>query len=334
MPVTKEQIEQVVSEIGLSETSQKALVEELLADQNKAAQFIGQRLRHSDYTQKTQQLSNEKKQLETQAREAIQQYANQLALAQTKIDEIVNSYEQEKISAATANARLQSVKTKYNLTDEDVPSVTNSNGVTPAANATPQGGSIDLDRRLEEFENKLINRLLPELAALPRINAIQNDIYAQHRTLTGKDLTRQEMFELMEISKESGKKGQPLSIESAWEQKYNIPKIRVDQQVEAEVKKRLDEAEAKRKQEESERALTGARQTINGGQQQSQSILSPVLKRQFQQNPDPANGSGQADKSTPAPGPKQTGAERAALKYLSRRQQGIPLGAPESATAK
>lgn len=320
MPVSKDDLIKYVKELGLPEDQEKNLLDVLSANEKAATQFVGQRLRHDDYTRKTQELAAQRKTLEEQTGQQVAQYAQQLAEAQDKINKIMADLEQAKISEATANARLMRVKETYLLSDEDIPALDVRN---PAGTKT-DGGQIDLDKKLEEFGRKILSTLREDLSALPRVAALQSDIMLQHQELTGKRLTRDEMNELLSVAEK-----ERVPLETAWERRYDIPKLRMEREIERRVKEELERAEAERRRKASEEALSGVRRSpeeILG------KPLSPVLGRTFGADAkpkDPAD-SGPADKSAR---PRLSGAERAAAKFLERRSQGIPLGAPDTSAA-
>lgn len=309
MSVTKEQLAQYVAELGLPQEQTDAMVTTLLGNQTAATQFVGQRLRHEDYTKKTQDLSSHKQQLEQAATTQVTAYAQQLSQANTRISDIMKDLEAKDISAATANARLRSVKEKFNLSDEDIPAL---EVAKPAGSAPAIGTGVDIDAKLKEFKTALVTEMRNELLAMPRVTAIQADIMLDHQELTGKRLTRAEQTELLsEAQKEN------ISLESAWERKYKIADIRMEKRVESEVKTRMDKAEADRRQKASEEAIAGVRKGVDP----TYTAQSPVLGKKFVDVP--------ADKTTqsmPVPEVRSSGAERAAAKFLERRANGVPMG--------
>lgn len=325
MAVSKEELAQYVTELGLPQEQSDALVTTLLGNERAATQFVGQRQRHDDYTRKTQALAQERTSITQQANEQITQYAQQLSAAQNRITQVMSDLETETITAATANARLRKVKETYGLSDADIPAV---EGVAkPAGTATPaNAGTVDIDAKLSAFGNNLLKTIRQDMLAMPRVSAIQADISASHQELTGKRLSRQEMGELLNKAQKDN-----VTLEQAWEQQFQIPDLRMAKRDEDNRKKWETEWEAKQRAANSDAALAGVRPN-NGQQQQS---ASPVLNKRFPGNmdSDPAKGA-VTDKSAPAqPAQAQTtqglsGAERAAAKYLERRANGIPMGAP------
>jgi hypothetical protein len=330
MAIAKEQLVQYVGELGLPQEQTDAMISTLMANEKAATQFVGQRLRHDDYTKKTQELSGHRQSIEQQAVAQIQEYAKELQAAEQRIASIMGDFEKEKISAATANARLQRVKETYKLSDEDIPAVEGvakpaGTGADPAS----RNGGIDIDARLGVFKKELISELRRDMMAMPRITAIQTDIAEEHKELTGKRLTRAEMNDLLQHAEKN-----QIRLEDAWKDKYKIDDLRLTKR-DADLEKTLREKwDAERKAKNSEDALAGVRRTSDS----QPSIHSPVIGRKYLDHSDPARPATPAADKSPAQqppqpsGPRPSGAERAAAKFLERRANGIPLGAPEPAT--
>ena len=313
MPIDRKQVESYVEELGLSDAARTALLADLEANERAATQFVGQRQRHDDYTKKTQTLAQQRQDIESNATRQIQEYATQLTAADQKIARIMKDFEGETINRATAEARLKKVKETYALSDDDIPQVTTPAAVTPAQTAP----TIDVDGKIKEMEQRIYNQLL----AIPQINAVQSDIQYEHEKLTGKRLNQTEMRDLMSKAQKDNQ-----SLLSAWESEYKIGDIRLNNTVEQRVSERLKEEDAKRIAAADAAALQGIRPNDPG----AAARLSPVLHRDYQsRGTDPATAA-PADKSnqTPAstPGARLSGAERAAVKYMERRNAGIPMG--------
>jgi len=327
MAVSREQLAEYVAELGLPEEQTKTLTDTLLSNDKAATQFVGQRLRHADYTKKTQELNQHKQSIEAQATQQITEYATQLSAAQNKIQAIMGDMEKESISAATANARLRKVKETYNLSDDDIPAI---EGVEKPAGTAPNAPStVDIDAKLNDFRNSLIKTIREDLMAMPRVSAIQADISQEHQELTGKRLTRAEHNELLDLATKN-----KMRLEDAWEQKYGISALRSSKSDEEKKKKWQSEWEAEQRAKNSNAAMAGVRP--NDPNQEN--FQSPVLGKKFQESVDPARPA--ADKSQPSQpaqqpgqsGPKLTGAERAAAKFLERRSNGIPMGGQQPPT--
>lgn len=330
MAVTREQLAQYVGELGLDTETSNSLTEKLLGNQTAATQFVGQRLRHDDYTRKAQETASQRTQIEQQANQQIQQYAQQLAAAQDKINTIVVDFEKSEISTATANARLKAVKEKYNLSDDDIPTASGS-GVKPPEN---KQGDIDIDAKLKTFGEGLMRTIREDMLAMPRVSEVQSFIRDEHKELTGKRLTREEMNDLLvEATKNK------TTLESAWENKYKISDARQTKRDTDNKTKWQQEWEAEQRQKNSEAAMAGVRQSADG----KFDAQSPVLRKEFKLSEDPySNGGGSSTTTTTTntgngnnggtpstPAPKMSGAERAAVRFMERRNNGIPMGQPD-----
>ena len=320
MPITKDQLQPLVAEIGFDGEKAEQFMADLLANQEAATKFVGQRLRHEDYTKKTTQVAEERKQLEKQATEQITQYANQLRNSQAMLDRVMKDLEAEKISTYTANQRLQRIKETYQLSDDDIPALETKN---PAGTGGTQ--TLDIESKLSEFGSKLkadlIRSLQEDMLALPRITAVQSDIQDEHRELVGKRLTRAEMNDLL-AEAEKGKR----TLVDVWESKYDIGKLRTDKS-DADKKARwLKEWEDKQTAERTEKAISGVRDRFVDSTKPI--TESRIFTKDFSRT-DPADGGSAADKSKSAAAGKKTGAERAAEAYMARRAKGVKFGATE-----
>ena len=332
-------VNQMIEELGLEGADKDYVTKVLTTNERAATQFIGQRMRHNDYTAKTQGLAKDRQTLEQRVNDQVSQYAQQLSDADERIKRIMKDFEAERISRATADARLLKVKEVYNLSDEDIPAVDPPRGQPNSGITNSNGGNgLTEDRVVQilgKFRQDLIKEIGPELKAFPRVAAIMDDIDAQHRELTGKRLTYQEKQELIVSSEaENGP-----TLLNAWRDKYKIGEIeenkRFDDRLKTEKQKWDDEQKA--------RVSSDAMRTVRTGQGELQSV-SPVFRqydkhtdnpdRFSNQNQNANNGGGDGGDGGGEPKPKLSGAERAAQRYLERRNRGVPMGVTEPAGAK
>lgn len=345
MAVDTARVQSLIDEWGLEGADKETVAKILLANERAATQFVGQRERHDDYTKKTQGLTTQQKELERKANEQITLYAQQLAEADKKVKKILADFEQESISRTTAEARLRGVKERYNLSDEDIPDVKAPTKRDPNPS---DGAGIDIDAKLKEFESNFLKRLMPDLIALPRVSAILNEIDARHMELTGKRLTLNERNELMDMAqdpKNVDDEGRPVNLMTAWQTKYDIKKIEKDREFEGRLKEERTKWDDEQKRKRSEDAMRGVRTDADA---QSYKQHSPVL-REYKTHDEAANRSFNnrregdkppekkqsiSDDNTRQGGPKLSGAERAAQRFMERRAAGIPLGKEEPAGAK
>lgn len=328
MAIDANRVTSLIDELGLQGADKEYFTKVLTSNESAATQFVGQRERFADYTRSKQALATEKAELERRANEQITGYANQLAEAEGKIQKILKDFETADISRATAEARLQRVKQTYNLTDDDIPAVEIKPAAAPAAQP-----AIDIDAKLAEFERKLMARLTPDLNAFPQVAAVMDDIADQHQQLTGKRLTLAERQEIIRTSQaENGP-----TLVKAWREKHGIDKIEQDRQKASWREENRREWEDEQKRRNSEEALRQVRSTPDGQTRH----LSPVF-REYKTDNDPVRQPGaeparQSEHVAPVqnePGPRLSGAERAAQRFLERRNAGIPMGAPDPVGAK
>ena len=320
MPIDKKELKRYIEELGLSEALQANVLQELEADDTRATRFVGQRLRQDDYTRKTTELADQRKQMEkgveTAVGQAVQEYATRLQEAEGKMTKILKDLESERISRATAEQRLQRVKSQYELSDDDIPA-------PAAAGAAQPRAEIDLDQKLNDFKKtfaqeikaSFIKEIMPELASFPQISAIQQDIIAEHQALTGKRLTSKELNELAKLAPEAG------GLYKAWEQKYEIPGIRMQKHDEELTSRERQKWDDEQKRKASEAALAGVTHAAQDG---TPLTTSPVF-RTYQDRSKDLPGSEANGKPNGAGGETKpmSGAERATVKWLERRNQGL-----------
>lgn len=324
MPYDPAVIEEYLNELGLSDAVRTTVLGELKTNERAATQFVGQRLRHSDYTKKAQGLATDRAALEASANTQIGKYAEELAKAEQRIATIMLDFEKESISKTTAEARLRGVKEKFNLSDEDIPTVS-----TPAAARVEPTPAIDIDAKLAAFGKAIVAEMRQEMSRVPDLNAIQYDIARQHQDLLGKPLTA---AEVKELNKEGAKHRDGLL--GAWKEKYEIDNLQREKDYTARLATDRQKWEDEQRTQRSNDAMSAAT-----NKDPVFSASSAVLKRSFERRDgittDPAQST---DKSNPAPNTpltaidrnKVSGAERAAAKWIERAQNG-QLGKPVAA---
>lgn len=318
-----------VEELGLSDALKANVMQELEADESRATNFVGQRLRHSDYTKKTQELASQRQTLEQAVSGQVKEYAQKLQEADQKVANILKDLEGERINRATAEMKLKRVAEQYEIHDDDLKSIIASNNEPPVNRNAPPAGLTEekLLEILAKRETELVNKLMPELMSFPQISAIQQEIRDTHYELTGKRLSAAEMTELM---KEAPKAG---GLIKAWEEKHGIAGIRQERH-DKEVTAKAIEAY---KTEEMRKASEAAIATVHNQDGIRPLSTSPVLREYRNRAEEPAagNGGGNNNGKGSEPQPRMSGAERAATKWVERRNQGIGLGkeAPAAKTA-
>lgn len=304
-----------IDELGFSDALKANVLQELEADESRANNFVGQRLRQADYTRKTQELADQRKTLDTAVAGQVQEYAQKLQEADTKISNILKDLENEKISRATAETRLQRVAKQYEIPDEDIKIIVNENQPPPGRPTAVPGLTEDkLAEILAKREDELVKKLMPELMSFPRISAIQQEIRDQHYELTGKRLTAKEVEELMNEAPKAG------GLVGAWEAKFGIAGIRQERHDREVSEKAVTKFQEEQKRKASEDAIA----SIHNQDSSKPISTSPVIRQYQDRSKDDAapaaNGGGNA------PERRISGAERAAVKWTERRNQGIGLG--------
>lgn len=321
MPVDKAVLQQLIDEIPFAKAEDKTyFTNALLADESAATQFVGQRLRHADYSTKTAALTTKEKDLATRANESVRTYAQQLNEAQTKLRDVMSQLETEQISSTRARALLNKVKTVYNLSDDDIPKIDDAGTVKKGTEGLLDRATVQ--EMLREHETKIMNHLAP-INSFPRIPVIINEIQYEHEKLTGQRLGEAQILELMNMAQQENGP----SLRGAWEDKYKIPDARLAKRDETRDKENRQKWEDERKKEASDAALRGVQRGSDG----KFNSLSPVMGRKYGEHVDSTNkditDGRAADAAARNSGPKPTGAERAAANFIARREAGIPMGA-------
>jgi hypothetical protein len=319
MAIDKKELKRYIEELGLPEPLQAELLQNLEADPTRAGNFVGQRLRLDDYTRKTMELADQRKQAEAAVGQAVQEYATKLQEAEGKMAKILRDLESERISRATAEQRLQRVKSQYELSDDDIPAV-------EAPGVRQPRPELDLDQKLAEFKTSIskeirdnfVKEIMPELMSFPQISAIQQDIAREHYTLTGKHLTSKDFAELTKLAGE-----EKTSLYNAWERKHDIAGIRMTKHDEELTTRERQKWEDEQKRKNSEAALAGVNRATQDGKSLS---TSPVFRPYEDRSKDLPGFDGKPNGSNGEAKPMLSGAERASVKWMERRNQGVPLG--------
>lgn len=330
MPVSKEDLETRINEVaGGDETLAASLREIYGKSESAATRFVGGFTRTDDYTRKTQDLAKQKTQLA-----AVQtEFEERLTEAEKAKDKIMRDLANERISAGTANARLMTLKEKYALDDDDIPTPAD---VKKTASSGTVVDSTDLDAKFAAFETRLMSevtkKLVPELTSLARLGPIMNDIAYEHEKLTGKRMTRKEQEDLLQEASKSDK-----TVQNFWEEKYQIQDKRLDLRDRSNKEKWQAEWDAELKRKQSEEAISGIRNR-NAEQDPANDNGSPIFRRKFEATPDPIetanNGNDGKHKSGENNQPSLRGADAAAARFIERRSKGVPMGGTEQPVRK
>lgn len=335
-------LEEYVHEVaGDNAEVREALMAAIGKDPKAAERATGLAMRDRDYRQKTQQLSADKKIYEAKVAE----YETTLQEADQKIATVMDQLSKATIDQGTANARLQAIKTKYQLSDDDIPTEGEVRVTSRVGKDVTKGDNVDIDRKLEDFKKSLIAELTPALSRITADAAATDimwaDIDYEHKELFGKRLTaKDKMDSVKEFNKliQSGDLPRGTSYQQYWEQKYDVPAKREEVKVaglKSQWQKEWEDAQtAKRSQEALDSVRGESRRTdsLDGG--------SPLFKKEFARNEEPATqfdrkseadrgdkgdrGADRSDRGKPAL--VRSGADRAAENWVQRRAAGVPLG--------
>lgn len=296
-----------------------------------ATRFVGGFTRTQDYTQKTQALANDRQKFE----QAQAEYENRLTQADAEKDKIMRDLANERISASKAQALLKTVQEAYGLTANDLP------GLEDIKQTQQQGRVVDstpdLDERLKSFKQDILKEisssLIPEISGLAILGPIWNDIGYEHQQLFGKRLSKQEQSEILAEARK-----QNTSLESVWEQKYGVRDKRLEVRDEGNKNKWRKEWEDEQAKKNQELALQGVRPGASDDVFAERQ--SPIFRKNFMPQEDSGNsnneGNNNGNNGSRQPIPARTdaererlgGAERAAAKWMERRRNGVPIGAP------
>jgi len=336
MPVDRDVLKATINEAVAGDSELAALLEQKLqANDNMAAAFTGGFLRNRDYTQKSQAIADERRTLENQ----VEQYRQLLETAEVDKAKVLKDLATHKVSVAQANARLKHIKDTYQLGDDDIPSIPDQ--IQTYQTRSPVDSSADVDQKLAAFKQEmtryLAEKLVPELGGMAQLDIMWSDIRDEHRELTGKRLSAKEAQQLLDEADKRSRAGRPISLKALWEEKYDAPSLRQkshDNTLEKELRAKWD---AEQQAKISEAAMAGVRPVApdQGGLR-----TSSLFSHKFQVHEDTAaapaatQAAAQAKQAMSASERQAlSGAERAAKRYLERRANGIPMGAPDERKA-
>ena len=304
-----------------------------------AARFVGGFTRTADYTQKTQALSAREKELGTKSADLEKQLTavrSQLTAADTEKAQIMKDLATHRVSTARAKELFTILKEKYELTDDDLPGM--SDLIETAKKGKVVDSTDDLETRLatlraditKEVEDRFTKTLIPELGSMASLPIIWNDIAREHFELTGKNLTFQEQQDILK----SARAGEG-SLRDVWEKKYEVSGdtgLRMkkrDDEMRKSWESEREKADAEKRSKDALNVVTGQRDAPDLGTGPG---ISGAFKTQFRtfdmdpQKPAIADHGGVPSLSVkPGEHVRQTGdrgptgAQRAAAKFLASR---------------
>ena len=223
MAVDKRLLEQCIQEAADGDQEMvKFLTERYAANENAAVKFVGGFMRSSDYTKKTQELAGQRTQYEQQSAQ-VETLRNALTAAEGEKNKVMNDLANSRISTAKARELMTILREKYQLTDEDLP------GMSDLIETRKQGTVVDstppVEDRLKAFKSEImadmrkefVSSLMPELGALANLPLVWNEVSREHEELTGKRLSYNEQQEILESARKDNK-----PIRAVWEEKFGI----------------------------------------------------------------------------------------------------------------
>lgn len=333
MPVDKETLKHTIREAVGDDGELAALLEQkLLANDATATQFLSGFMRNKDYTQKSQTLADERRNMEGDRRTLegqVEQYRQLLEAAETDKAKVLKDLATHKVTVAQAHARLKHIKETYQLSDDDIPQFVDL--IDTKHSGRPVDSSADIDAKLSAFRQEmtkyLTEKLVPELGGMAQLDIVWSDIRDEHRELTGKRLSAKEAQELLTEADKRGRGGRPISLKALWEEKYDASNLRMkkhDDDLGKELRSKWDaEQQAKR----SEEAMQGLHPTPGD---QMGLRTSQILNHKFQVHDEqPAAAPKTREAKSSVERQAVSGAERASRRYLERRASGVPMGAPD-----
>jgi len=337
MAVDKQLLEQCILEAAGDDAEMATFLRERYAKNDAlAAKFVGGFMRTADYTKKTQDLASQRTQYETSAKD-LENVRKALEAAETEKGTILKELAGQRISTAKARELMKLLQEKYQLTDDDLPGM--SDLIETRKSGKPVDNTEDLDTRLKVFgetlmkqmETKFAGAMIPELSAMAAMPMIWSEISREHEELTGKRLTFTEQQDILKAAREGNK-----SLRDAWEEKFSIggdTGLRMqkrDEKLKASWQQEQETAAAAKRQKDALEVVTPAATDLGAGPG-----ISPAFKTKFQtyeMDPNkPAQPAGDGVPSlTVMPGQHvrqagnrgPSGAQRAAAKYLETMQKG------------
>jgi hypothetical protein len=349
MPVDKALLESCIAEAAGDDADMITYLRDRYAKNDAAAaRFVGGFTRTADYTQKSQTLASERasltasqKQLEARAAQA----EKNLEAAEADKNKMMKDLAAGRITVAKAQEIGRILTEKYDLTDEDLPGI--SDLIATAKTHKVVDRSDDLDARLtslreeitKELEGKFVKSLGTELGAMSDLDVIWSQIMYDHEQLTGKRITSAEQREILNLARSGDMKdeyGNPIrNLVGVWEKKFNIAGDDGLRMKKRDEKLRSD-WEGERTKRDAEERSKHALETVTGGNKAPDFGDGPGISAAFKTNfrtyemdpskPGTAAGDGipslqvmpgQHVRRTGDRGP--SGGQRAAQKFIEQR---------------
>ena len=337
MAVDKQILEKCIRRASKGNTDLAAMMTSFYgSDEAAAVDFVGGFMAGDDYTRKTQELAEERKTYAGTA-EQLKTLRAALTAAETEKNTIMRDLATNRVSVAKARELMKILGDKYQLTDEDLP------GMSELIETRKSGKVVDdtpsIDERLAaakkdwmaEAEQKFSTALIPELGAMATLPIIWNEISREHQDLTGKPLSFAEQQEIYKTARD-GKIG----LRDAWEQKYNVggdTGLRMqkrDERLKSEWAQEREKADAARLSAEALNVVTPKPFDVGTGRNISSAFqtkfktfeMDPMKPAEAQPDGVPALKVEPGQHVRQSGAGRQPAAQRAAVKYMERMSQG------------
>lgn len=278
MPVDKKVLDQCIAEAADGQPEMVTyLTDYYTKNDAAAAKFVGGFMRSSDYTKKTTELATQRSEYEAQSGQ-LQSVRAALEAAEKEKNGILKELAGQRISTAKASELMRMLQEKYQLTDEDLPGM--SDLIQTRKGGKPVDSTEDIDTRMatfkadlmKEMEAKFVGAMTPELSSMAKMPLIWSRIEREHKELTGKELTNEEAQEIYDLAVKgtdsSLGKG---SLYGVWQDKYQIGGdngLRMqkrDERLKSEWAAERDRADAEKMQRQALEVVTPATRELGDG---------------------------------------------------------------------
>lgn len=329
----------------------------ILGNEKVTSKLKDQFLMRSDYSRKTQELADSRRQVEQDINEILaerQDLAKWKGDVDAKLNKAYSDLDSERTTKAQFQARIQTIAEQNNLNVEDLmrglaPARTaTSTAAADAANNGAGNGNGNFDPT-KYVANEDFSRFARQS---PMLNAMVEDIFSEHQDLTGKPLRleytdtggrkwtgRQAL--LVKTSEHNVRAGnRPMSVRDMWETDFKIADVRQQQlrsSIEGEVRGKL---EAEYKTKLSEQMVNGTPGRITPLADRPKSPLFDDKRDHrlpAEREAAAASNGDNGRKNEPPPvsaANKESHFQKYATGYMERRAEGLPLGQDKPAAGK
>ena len=341
MPVDKQFLEQCIAEASDGDQEfATALRAKLSANDTLAAKFVAGYMRNADYTKKTQELSDQRRQFDGQSGQ-LDTLRKALEAAEMEKANILKELAGHRIGTAKARELMKLLQEKYQLTDEDLPGM--SDLIETSKKGKPVDTTEDVDSRIKaavaeaetRMEKKFAGAMIPEIGAMAAMPRVWGSIEREHKDLTGKDLSDEEATAILQDARTNNK-----SLRQSWEDKFGIggsDGLRMrkrDEKLKSQWQADREKEEADKRSKQALEVVTPAQADLGSGPNISSAFKTRF--RTFEMDPNkPAQAAGDGVptlKVEPGQHVRQAGdrgpsaAQRAAAKFLEKVNTGGGYG--------